>query len=108
MRGYEYFVMDGSLFALTRANIKRTLIDRNIKLPIKYFQVVPIRVYAKVFADAGYTYRKDIGSQYLNNKFLYSYGIGLDIVTLYDIKIRLEYTFNREGLKDLYIHKSGE
>ena len=108
MRGYEYFVMDGSFFALTRANIKRTLIDRNIKLPIKYFQVVPVRVYAKIFGDAGYTYRKDAGNQYLNNKFLYSYGIGLDIVTLYDIKIRLEYAFNREGLKDLYIHKSGE
>lgn len=108
MRGYEYFVMDGRFFALSRINLKRTLIDRSIKLPIKYFQVIPVRVYAKTFADVGYTYRKDIGSQFLNNKFLYSYGIGLDIVTLYDIKIRLEYTINREGLKDLYIHKSGE
>ncbi|RQO31097.1 hypothetical protein DBR32_10355 [Taibaiella sp. KBW10] len=108
LRGYEYFVMDGSLFGLARLNVKRTLIHKNIKLPIRYFQVIPIRIYAKAFGDAGYTYQKEPGNNSLNNKFLYSYGIGLDIVTLYDIKIRLEYTINRQGLRDLYIHKSGE
>lgn len=108
LRGYEYFVMDGSFFGMGRFNVKRNLIHENIKLPIRYFQVIPIRIYAKVFGDAGYTYQQQPGNSSLNNKFLYSYGIGLDIVTLYDIKIRLEYTINRQGLKDLYIHKSGE
>jgi hypothetical protein len=32
----------------------------------------------------------------------------LDIVTLYDIRIRLEYTFNDNGDRALYLHKSGE
>src|SRR5690606_10365788 len=36
VRGYEYHVIDGSAFALARLNIKRTLLDKSIKLPIKY------------------------------------------------------------------------
>lgn len=108
MRGYEYFVHDGTFFNLLRSNLKYKLIDEQIKIPIRYFRYIPIKVFVKTYADAGYTYNKIIGNNSLNNQMLYSYGIGLDIVTLYDIRIRLEYTMNKNGIRDLYIHKSGE
>ncbi len=108
MRGYEYFVHDGTFFNLLRGNFKYKLIDEQIKLPIRFFRYIPIKVFAKTYGDFGYTYNEKIGNNSLNNQMLYSYGIGLDIVTLYDIRIRLEYTMNKSGVRDLYIHKSGE
>lgn len=108
MRGYEYFVHDGTFFNILRGNLKYQLIDRQVKLPVRYFRYIPIRVFAKGYSDLGYTFAEQRGSNTLNNKLLYSYGIGLDIVTLYDIRIRLEYTINDSGLKGLYLHKSGE
>ncbi len=110
VRGYEYYVLDGSCFALLRLNWKRELLHTKIRLPLRFFEVIPIRVYGKVYGDAGIGYNPDaaLNQDYLSNKILYSGGLGIDIITLYDIKIRLEYTVNHLGEKGLYIHRSGE
>lgn len=108
VRGYEYYVIDGTAFALLRANVKRELLNIQLRLPIRYFQVIPIRVYGKVFADAGRSYNSKPYNDFLYNKMLYSGGLGVDIVTLYDIKLRFEYTFNALGENDLFLHKNGE
>ncbi len=108
MRGYEYFVHDGTFFNILRGNLKYKLVDRQLKLPIRYFRYIPIRIFAKGYSDLGYTFAEQVGTNTLTNKLLYSYGIGLDIVTLYDIRIRLEYSINANGLSGLYLHKSGE
>jgi hypothetical protein len=108
IRGFEYYVMDGSSFGLLRADLKRTLIDEQIRLPVRYLEVVPVRVYAKLYGDAGISYNKYPHDDLLNNKGLFSGGFGIDIVTLYDIKIRVEYTFNSLHEKGLFLHKSGE
>lgn len=108
MRGYEYFVHDGTFFNVLRSNVKYKLVDEQIRLPVRFFRYVPIKIFVKALGDIGYTYNERIGNNILNNQLLYSYGIGLDIVTLYDIRIRLEYTVNKQGLADVYIHKSGE
>jgi outer membrane protein assembly factor BamA len=110
VRGYEYYVIDGSRFALGRVDLKRELLNKRIKLPIRYFEVIPIRIYAKAFADVGIgdnKYAKLDGDQ-LNNKGLYSCGFGIDLITLYDIKVRIEYTVNRLNEKGLYLHRNGE
>lgn len=108
IRGFEYYVIDGPAFTLGRIDLKRCLIDYHIKLPLRYFEMIPIRVYAKIFGDAGMSYNKEPKNDFLNNQLLYSGGFGIDIVTLYDIKIRVEYTFNSLGEKGLFLHKSGE
>lgn len=110
IRGYEYYVSDGSAFALGRIDIKRELINKKIRLPIRYFEVIPIRVYPKVFADIGIGNNKysALDNDRLNNKMLSSYGIGLDVITLYDIKVRIEYTVNHLNEKGLYLHRNGE
>jgi len=108
IRGYEYYVIDGDAFALLRLNFKRELLNMKIHLPVKYFQVIPLRIYGKVYADGGAAHSRYAVNDRFSGKSLYSAGVGLDIVTLYDIKVRIEYTLNHLGEKALYLHKSGE
>jgi len=110
IRGYEYYVIDGSAFALGRIDLKRELLNKKIILPVRYFEVIPIRLYAKAFADAGWgnnRYAAFDGDK-LNNRALYSCGLGIDFITLYDIKVRIEYTVNHLNEKGLYLHRNGE
>ena len=108
VRGFEYYVIDGSSFALARLDLKRTILNRKIRLPIRYFEVIPIQVYGKIYGDAGIGYDKFNNSDRLNRKGLFSTGIGIDFITLYNLKIRIEYTLNNLREKDLFLHKSGE
>jgi len=110
LRGYEYYVSDGSAFLLGRVDWKRELLNLKIRLPVRYFEVIPFRVYPKVFGDMGAGNNKyaRIDGDRLNNRLLYSYGVGLDIITFYDIKLRIEYTINHLGEKGLYLHRNGE
>jgi len=40
----------------------------------------------------------------LNNKYLHTWGIGLDILTIYDVVLKFEYSFNQLGDKGFYFH----
>jgi len=109
VRGYEYYVIDGSHFGLLRFDLKREILNLSIKnIPLRYLPIIPIRVYPKIFADAGYVQNRYEGNSFLNNRMLYSAGIGLDIFTAYDIKIRLEYAWNHLGQNDLFLHFNSE
>ena len=50
-------------------------------------------------------YNPTPGLNTLNNKMLFSGGIGIDIVTIYDVSIKLEWSFNQIGQNGLYLHK---
>lgn len=109
VRGYEYYVIDGSHFGLLRLNFKREILNITIRrIPIRYLPAIPIRIYPKIFADAGYVQNQYEGNSFLNNRMLYSGGVGVDIFTAYDIKIRLEYAWNHLGQKDLFLHFNSE
>lgn len=109
VRGYEYYVIDGYHYGILRTNIKYELLNLEIrKLPFRYLPVIPLRVYPKIFADAGYVQNPVPGNSFLNNRMLYSAGIGLDIFTAYDIKIRFEYAWNHLGQKGLFLHFNSE
>lgn len=105
LRGYEYYVIDGSHYGILRTNLKYELLNHVFrKIPIRYIATIPVRLYPKIFADVGYAHNKFPGNSYLNNRSLYSYGAGLDIVSFYDFKLRLEYTWNHLGEKGLFLH----
>lgn len=109
VRGYEYYMIDGPDYGLLRLDLKRELFSHLYKnIPIKYFGAVPLRIYPKVFVDVGGIYSGEPGNSFLNNRLLYSAGVGVDIVTLYDIKIRLEYAYNHLGQNALYLHTNSE
>ncbi|MBZ0099157.1 MAG: hypothetical protein K8F30_08740, partial [Taibaiella sp.] len=58
----------------------------------------------KIFADLGYAKNRFAGNSYMNNRLLYSWGVGADLVSVYDFKLRVEYTWNHLGEKGLFLH----
>ncbi|HEY8958522.1 POTRA domain-containing protein [Chitinophaga sp.] len=108
LRGLEYYVIDGTSFAILKSTLRQELVSFKVKLPIvpKKFNTVPVRIFAKAFGDGGYAYNKFPGNSFLNNRFLYTGGVGLDIVSFYDTCLRIEYSFNQLGQKGLFLHTS--
>lgn len=109
LRGYEYYVIDGTHYALLRSNLRYKLIDRVLSQSlVKFMHYIPLRIYAKVYDDMGYVYEKEKTNSFLNNKWLNGYGAGLDIVLSYYVRFRIEYSFNHLGQKGLFLHGSKE
>ena len=109
VRGYEYYVINGSHYGILHLDLKRELVNHTFKgIPVKYFSAIPLRFYPKVFADLGYIRQIDAGNSFLSNRLLYSAGIGCDIITVYDFKIRLEFAYNHLMQKGLYLHTTSE
>ena len=106
LRGLEYYVVDGTAGAVLRNayhfNVKNWTI--NNPLPIKNHEKIPVRIYFKVFADAGYAYHKYAGaSNSLSNTLLYTYGAGIDFVSIYDFVFRVEYSRNQLKRDGVYL-----
>lgn len=105
LRGYEYFVIDGPAFAYLKGTLKKKI--TNFRLPTllksKTYNTIPFTIYAKVYSDLGYVYSKNYSL--LGNRLLWSGGLGLDIVTLYDFAVKLEFSWNQLGQKGLFLHK---
>jgi outer membrane protein assembly factor BamA len=105
LRGYEDYVMDGDYYVLFK-NTLRFLVMPTKTVEIKWlsalykFNKIHFTIYANVFADYGYSHNKYAAADNtLQNIFLYSGGVGLDLVTYYDIVFRIDYSINkmREG-----------
>lgn len=109
VRGYEYYVVDGSHYALLRLDLKREIFSKTFTgLPFRYLPSLPLRLYPKLFADAGVVHNPYPSNSFLQGKMLYSAGIGLDIVSAYDLKIRIEAAVNGLGQYGLYLHLNSE
>ncbi len=107
MRGLEYYVADGVAGFLARATARREVLNFNIKPPIKVqgHEKIPFRILLKVYGDLGYVYDKNpINYSALSNKWLRTYGVGIDIVSFYDFVIRFEYSFNQLNEQSLFLH----
>jgi hypothetical protein len=106
LRGLEYYVIDGVATALIKSTIKKKIIVFNVPFPYfpKLLTKIPFTIFAKTYADVGYAYNKKTTYTYLNNRLLYSGGFGIDILTLYDINLRFEYSFNQLKENGLFLH----
>lgn len=108
LQGYEYFVIDGVAGGYAKASLSKELINTAISIPsdkIKRLNHIPIRLYAKIYANSGYVYNPQAGDNLLCNKMLYSGGIGFDLITFYDFIIKVEWSFNQLGQNGLYLHR---
>ncbi|MEZ5027861.1 MAG: hypothetical protein R2765_03650 [Ferruginibacter sp.] len=106
LRGLEYYVIDGVATALTKYTLKKKsfLLKCRSGFFQNYLQKIPFTFFAKTYGDSGYVYTKDIYTTRLNNRLLCSGGFGIDILTLYDINLRFEYSFNQLGENGLFLH----
>jgi hypothetical protein len=108
LRGLEYFVIDGVASGIGKYTLKKKILSFDIPVPFKIRAIpkIPFAFFAKTFGDIGTSYLPNSRSM-LNNRLLYSGGFGLDILTLYDINLSLEYSFNQLGQNGLFLHTKG-
>ena len=109
IRGYEYYVLDGHNYTQFKTNLKYQLIKPNV-IDFNYlkndrFSKLYYAFYLNAFFDAGYV--KDnlyFLENSLNNKWQYSYGVGLDFVGYYDMVFRFEVARNKMNEIGFFVH----
>lgn len=108
VRGYELYVVDGQYYGLNRNTLKWRAFTRSFDiswlLKKKQFSTLPIQVYPNIYSD--YAYVKNFNPEWsksgLSNKHLWGGGVGLDIVTFYNVNIRAYYSINQMGEKNVF------
>lgn len=106
LRGLERYVVDGVAAFMARSTLRRELFRFNINSPIRSrsHDRIPFRIYARTFGDMGYAYNKNFTGNSLTNRMLYTGGLGVDIVSFYDLILRFDYSFNQLGQNGLFLH----
>lgn len=109
VRTYELYVIDAMNFALMKNNLKFAILNPVTRyLPLiknERFGKIHFALYANVFFDCAYSWRiPEKSAFYLDNKFIFGTGVGVDFVTYYDKVIRFEYGINDMGETGLFIH----
>jgi hypothetical protein len=104
-------VIDGVAGGYLRASLTRELATLRVPVPElirrkKGLSNVPIRIFARVFANSGYVHNPQPGLNQLNNRPLHAGGVGIDLLSLYDITFRFEYSFNQLGQNGLFLHRN--
>jgi len=107
LRGYDLYTLKGDQMYFFRSNLKYELVKPNIKKPKEgqeknKFKNLQYAFYLNAFADAGYVVNKFTEDNPYNNRMLYSWGLGLDFVTYYDMVIRFEYAFTSIGTNGFF------
>lgn len=108
IRGYDLYTLKGDDMYYFRNNLKYVLVEPRVRKVKKgqednKFKALQYAFYLNVFADAGYVTNKFTDNNPYNNKMLFSWGLGLDFVTYYDLVLRLEYAFTSIGTNGVFI-----
>ncbi|MBR5604716.1 MAG: hypothetical protein IKW51_11075 [Bacteroidales bacterium] len=109
VRTYELYVVDAMNFALLKNNLKYAILNPLTRyIPFiknERFGKIHFALYANVFFDCAYSWNMpENKSSFLDDKFIYGTGLGLDFVTYYDKVLRLEYGINDMGESGLFVH----
>lgn len=109
LQGYEYYVIDGVVGGYAKTTLTRELFNFKVRIPPlkkgKEAQYIPFRIFGKTFGNTGYVHNPQPGENQLSNRMLYSGGVGIDILTFYDVTFKLEWTFNQLGQNGLFLHR---
>ncbi len=109
--GYEYYVIDGQDYITNQTMLKFEFLPTKIYLlkfiPFKKFNKIHFTGYINIYGNLGYVKNYSQASivykNTLVNSFLYSYGIGIDIVSYYDNVLRIAYSRNKLNENSFFI-----
>jgi outer membrane protein assembly factor BamA len=109
VRGFEYYVIDGKDFALSKTSLHFQVIKRTFNLgkymPLPSYKSVPLKVYLSLNNDFGYANDPTYATlNPLNNRLLWGTGLGLDFVAYYSRVVQLEWSRNDLGENGFFIH----
>lgn len=108
LRGYEFYVVDGVAGGVLNATIAQQLTNFKIHIPgTKWLtpRLIPLKIYGKLFGNAGYGYNPNPGNNRLDDKLLFGGGFGIDVVTMYDFNLKIDFSFNQLGQNGIYLQK---
>lgn len=108
IRGYDLFTLKGDEMYYFRNNLKYALVKPSVRKgkdgeEITGFKALQYAFYLNAFADAGYVVNDFTVDNPYTNKMLFSWGLGLDFVTYYDMVFRFEYAFTSIGTNGFFI-----
>ncbi|MEC7646397.1 MAG: POTRA domain-containing protein [Bacteroidota bacterium] len=111
VRGYEYYVIDGQDFWLSKTILKYAIVEKTkFDIPyvkMKQFKKAHYSLYLGFFSDLGYVIDTQTNQENaLSNSLLWGNGISLDYVTYYDKLLRIEFAINHLGEKGVFLHFS--
>ncbi|MEM7038853.1 MAG: hypothetical protein AAF570_17865, partial [Bacteroidota bacterium] len=74
-------------------------------IPFKKFQDFPLGLYISLYSDNGFVSDGTFNNldRTLKDKHLFGYGMGLNLITIYDSLVRVEYSRNHFGQGGLFI-----
>jgi outer membrane protein assembly factor BamA len=110
IRGYELNVVEGQMVLVHKNSFRYKLFDFGFDVgdyvPLEEFSYIPFKFYLSANFDHGYVNDKNRLQENirLTNTYLFGYGLGLDLVTLYDMVFRLEYSINNQNEGSFFIN----
>ena len=109
VRGFEYYVIDGTWGYTGNAAIRYQLLHKpKLKInliPFENYKVLPLNIYAEAYVDVGQAgYKTNDPSNQLNGEFLYAGGLGLNVLLYNDRLLRLEYSLNSLQEGGFFVH----
>ena len=106
LRGLEYYVVDGVVAGLSKFTVSTKILHTNIPMPFRFKSIsrVPLSIFMKSYGDLGYVQQAVDYHSNLNNRLLYSGGLGFDLLSLYDMQLGIEYSINQLGERGLFLH----
>ena len=109
VRGYELYVIDGQHYGLLKTALKFAILPmRKVKLKFlksEKFNTLPLAIYINANYDMGYVIDNQYNKQNpLAGSLLLGGGVGLDLVTFYDISWRAEYSVNKNMEHGFFVH----
>ena len=101
IRGYEKYLIHGFANITYQNTFKKNIFNGNIKRDFseifRKIKNIPIDIYLKIFYDSGAIWKYESNQDmFLNNAYIYSFGIGLDIVTLKNLSFTTEVSRNSQ------------
>lgn len=110
LRGYEYYVLDGQSYFYSKNSLRFQLVKTRFFKPhiirkIKQFNTIPFYMFMNLHGDIGYVEDRFFQeTNNLANNWQYGYGLGVDMISYYDVVLRIEYSVNRQMRGGIYIH----
>ena len=110
IRGYELNVVEGQMILVHKNSFRYKLFDFGFDVgdyvPLDEFSYIPFKFYLSANFDHGFVNDKNRLPENLRltNSYLFGYGLGLDMVTLYDMVFRFEYSVNNQNESSFFIN----
>ena len=109
LRGYDLYVVNGSVYGSGRVNLKRRLLQRTYTLGFikwRQFNTLPLNLYLNAFTDGGYVDNRfsDRLDNPLANRWLRSYGLGLEVNTWYNSVVRFNLSRNSLNQTNFFVN----